>query len=233
MRGIMTPPVRVAILDDHQSVVDGLMFRLNECPAIRVVGTANYAGELGPMLDGSPVDVLLLDIEVPMSADDDSLYDAPHAIPGLLDRYPALAIVVITMHDEAALIGQIVETGVSGYVLKDDGAAIRQICMIVELAAAGGVYLSEKASQQLTKLRKNENTLTERQLEILRLASADPDLTSGEIALKLGIAPSTVRNQMSRTYVTLGVRNSAAAIIKAREMGLISPYAVNGKGGEH
>lgn len=223
------PPIRVAILDDHQSVLDGLYFRLSQSPTISVVGMATYASELEPLLAGSKVDVLLLDIGVPISADDDRYYDIPHAIPGLLERYPTLEILVITMRHESALIRQVMDAGVSGYVLKDDSPAIRQIGSIVESIVAGGIYVSEKASQQLNKQRTGETALTERQLEILTCASAHPDLTSTQIAKQLGIAPSTVRNQLSRAYLSLGVRNCTAAIIKAREMGLISPFQDNGK----
>ena len=56
--------VRVAILDDHQSIIDGYIYRLSSTPEIEVVATANYGEELEPVLAKYPADVLLLDLSV-------------------------------------------------------------------------------------------------------------------------------------------------------------------------
>lgn len=66
--------------------------------------------------------------------------------------------------------------------------------------------------------------LTPRQLEVLSLSAALPDLSSAQLAQRLGIAASTLRNMMSEAYLRLGVHNRAAAIAKARQLGLITPY---------
>ncbi len=233
MRGIMAPPIRVVIVDDYQGTVDGLYYRLSQSPSIHVVGVALYAADMEQLLAQSQVDVLLLDVGLPISAEDSSLYDTPRAIKRLRGLYPDLAILIISMHHESALIRQVLDAGACGYILKEEGYAIRQIASIVESVAAGGVYLSDKASKQLNLGGESEVNLTKRQLQILSLASEQPNLTSYEIARKLGIADSTVRNQLSRAYLNLGVRNCAAAIIRARELGLLSPYQGNLSSGEN
>lgn len=66
--------------------------------------------------------------------------------------------------------------------------------------------------------------LTPRQMQVLSLCAAFPDLSTAQLAEQLEIAPSTLRNLMSESYLRLSVRNRAAAIAKARQLGLITPY---------
>ena len=66
----MAGKIHVAMLDDHQLILDGIYFRLKEVPEIEVVAMLHYGDELEPMLEENQVDVLILDISVPMSEDD-------------------------------------------------------------------------------------------------------------------------------------------------------------------
>jgi DNA-binding NarL/FixJ family response regulator len=216
----MGKKIRVAILDDHQSIIDGYKFRLSKSPEVEVVATALYGTALEPLLADLPVDVLLLDINVPISADNPNPYPFLHTIPKLLHRYPALKIIAISMHNQRSLIRAAVDTGISGYILKDDQSAIRNLGTIICSIVVGGVYYSEHAHEAIFPQSK-DNLLSARQLEVLSVCAAYPDATTGELASKLDIAPSTVRNLLSNAYLRLGVRSRAAAIVKAQELGLL------------
>jgi len=61
--------LKVAILDDHQSTLDGYSLRLGQSPQFEIVGVAVFGAELEPVLAASPVNVLLLDVHVPTSPD--------------------------------------------------------------------------------------------------------------------------------------------------------------------
>jgi two-component system nitrate/nitrite response regulator NarL len=61
----MSDKIRVTILDDHQSIVDGYLYRLNKKPGIEVVAAIRFGEELEPTLAKYPTDVLLLDFSVP------------------------------------------------------------------------------------------------------------------------------------------------------------------------
>ena len=65
----MTKKIRVTILDDHQSIVDGYLYRLSSFKNIKVVATLEFGEELGPSLAQNPTDVLLLDFNIPSSPD--------------------------------------------------------------------------------------------------------------------------------------------------------------------
>ena len=116
--------IRVTILDDHQSIVDGYLFRLSKVPQIEIVTTLEYGEELEVALKKQVPDVLILDVNVKVSAENSNNYPIFHVIPNLLQRYPDLAILVISMHNDRSIIRAVMEGGASGYILKDDQKTI-------------------------------------------------------------------------------------------------------------
>src|SRR5689334_10653392 len=127
----MPKKIKVAILDDHQSIIDGYLYRLREAPKIEVSGTLAFGSELEPWLAEHPADVMLLDVNVPAAPGNSNPYPILHVIPELLQTYPNLIILVISMHLERALIQAVMEAGASGYILKDDSASLRELGSIV------------------------------------------------------------------------------------------------------
>jgi two-component system nitrate/nitrite response regulator NarL len=223
----MSSPIRVAILDDHQSIIDGYLFRLGQNQKTQVVATATFGQELDALLAANEIDVLILDVHVPISPDNPSPYPILHVIPKLLETYPRLTILVISMHNQPSLIKAVMDAGASGYILKDDQSTIQELGNVISAVAEGGIHLSQQAYQQLFKKMPKEAMLSGRQLEVLSLCAAYPDATTGEIADKLGVAHSTVRNFLSAAYLQLNVRSRASAVDKARHLGLITPPSVS------
>lgn len=221
----MRRKIRVAILDDHQAIIDGYLYRLKGAPDIEVVATLRYGSQLESALASHPIDVLLLDLQVPISSSNSNPYPVLHDIPRLLQSYPDLSILVMSMHAQPALIHAMLEAGASGYILKDDFASYRELAAVVHDVASQGIYLSPHALQALGKHGASElsQPLSARQLEALSLCSAYPDASTAQLALKMGIAHSTVRNLLSAAYLKLNVRTRTAAILKAQRMGLIPP----------
>jgi DNA-binding NarL/FixJ family response regulator len=172
--------------------------------------------------------VLLLDVNVPTAADNPNPYPILHLIRRLLELYPDLAILVISMHNQRTLIQAVLEAGASGYIVKDDRDSIRQLASVIISIANGGVFFSQQAHQQLVRRQidpgEANQLLTPRQLEVLSLCSAYPGSTTAELARQLGVENSTVRNLLSSAYVRLNVNNRAAALAKARQAGLILPF---------
>ena len=208
-------------MDDHQSIVDGYLFRLSKVPEIKVVDVLSYGDDLEPALKKNPADVLLLDVQVPISPKNPNPYPILHTIPKLLELYPDLAILVISMHNEPGLIRAVVEAGANGYLLKDDRERLQNLGKWVAAVAGGEVCFSEKALKAFRK--KNDESLTGRQLEALSLCASYPNSKTAELARKMKIANSTVRNLLSSAYLKLGVQTRAAAVAKARQMGLLTP----------
>ena len=217
----MSSPIRVAILDDHQSIIDGFTYRLSINPEIEIVGTATYGEEIECLVSTKTVDVLLLDVSVPNSADDPNPFPIFHVIPNLLRNYPGLNILIISMYTQKSLIEALVNAGVSGYIFKDDQASIQQLDRIVKKIGSGEIYFSNGAYRE-SENENLESLLTPRQLEALSLCASHPNDDSITLANKLGITGSTLRNLMSSSYLRLGVRTRAAAIAKANQLGLLA-----------
>lgn len=216
----MISKIRVAILDDHQSIIDGFTYRLSMDPDIQIVSTALFGEDLEPMIASNPVDVLILDVSVPNSQEDHNPYPVLHTIPGLLKNYPGLNILVISMFTQRSLIEALINAGICGYILKDDQSSIQQLDKIVRQVANGGIYFSEGATWE-SKTGNPGAILTPRQLEALSLCASHPDGDTVLLANELGVTGSTLRNLLSGSYLRLGVRTRAAAIAKAHQLGII------------
>jgi two-component system nitrate/nitrite response regulator NarL len=217
--------VRVAILDDHQSIIDGFIYRLSSTPDIEVVATATFGEELEPILSIHPADVLLLDLSVRTSPENPNPFPVLYLVPKLLQKYPDLSVLIISMFAEPGLMRSIMEAGASGYILKDDQSAFRELGNVVLSVAHGGIYFSKKAHNLYLKSETSENgdALTPRQMEVISLCAAYPDASTSDLAKMMTISNSTVRNLLSSLYLRLGVHSRTAAVEKAREMGLITP----------
>lgn len=221
----MQSKVRVAILDDHPMIVEGYLSQLGRDPQIEVTATLGVADLLEPVLQRGEVDVLILDVSVPTSAENRNPYPILHVIPKLLEKHPNLNILVISMRAERGLIREVMAAGANGYVLKDDPYANANLPAVIKSVAEGGVYLSEEAGTLYGKQLEKENGKqpSPRQLEALSLCSAYPGEKSVVLAKKMHITHSAFRTLLSGAYIKLGARTRADAIAKARQMGLITP----------
>jgi DNA-binding NarL/FixJ family response regulator len=221
----MEDKIRVGILDDYQGIIDGYLYRLSGAPDIEVVATILFGEDLEPALAKQPVDVLILDVQIPTSQYNPNPYPILYIIPRLLEIYPNMVVLVISMHTQRTLINAVMEAGASGYIVKDDQATIRELASVVRTVAGGSIYMSQYAYMELKKSKTGAllQPLSPRQLEALSMCAAFPDASTAELSRKMNIANSTLRNLLSGAYLKLNVRTKAAAIARARQMGLITP----------
>ena len=216
----MEETIKVAIIDDHQSIIDGYVHRLESRPEVEVVASGLNGEDLQTILSGKPVDVLLLDLSIPSSPKDPNPYPIFHALPALLRTYPQLKIIVISMFTQLSLVKAMFDLGISAYIFKDDQVSIQLLGNVVKSVAEGGVYMSQGAYPGPAVVQP-EQILTPRQLEALSLCMAYPNLTTNVLAVRLNISTSTCRNLLSGAYQRLGVQNRAAAIAEAQRLGIL------------
>jgi len=213
--------INVAILEDHQSTIDGYRLRLSEQPAIEVVASCLFSEALFNMLKQNSIDVLILDINVPISKNNRNIQPIHQMITALKDKYPELVILVISMLAQRTMIKTILKAGTSGYILKDDYDSIRNLGKIVETLAEGGTFMSNRVRDIFFNGHANDLMLTQRELEVLSICAAYPDESTAELAERLKVANSTVRNFLHKIYIKLQVHGRAAAILKAQDIGLL------------
>ncbi|MAT96406.1 MAG: hypothetical protein CL608_04615 [Anaerolineaceae bacterium] len=218
----MSQKIHVSILDDHQSIVDGYLFRLNPLPDIKIVATTPYAEDIFSMLENHPTDVLILDVRVPISPDNNNSYPILYEIPRIFEAHPELVILVISAYASRTFVRKMLQAGINGYILKDDQKLVQNLGDVIRSAVQGHVCLSQSIQEELQKSYSQEIDLTPRQIDIFSLLISHPNVTTKEVAKRLHIAPSTARNLLSDAYLRLGVRNRGAALIKVQEMGLVT-----------
>jgi two-component system, NarL family, nitrate/nitrite response regulator NarL len=216
--------VRVGILEDHQSIIDGYRYRLGLNHSIEVVGVAWTGDELTTLLASTPMDVLIMDVGVPTAANNPNQFPILHVLPRLDETYPGLSVLIISMIAERVLIRALLEAGAHGYILKDESGIIEdQLGSIVLSLAAGGNFVSPRVFDLLNKGRNTPDDiqLTPRQIEALSLCVANPNWSRLQLADALGVTHSTARNLLSTAYLRLGVNTLPAAIAKAQAAGLL------------
>jgi two-component system response regulator DesR len=207
--------IRVAIVDDHPHVAIALRTLLDRTADLRLVAEGRRGAEVMSLVRREQPDVLLLDLFL------EPEFDARAVVRSLRADFPALKICIISAHLEPAWIRELLQAGVYGYILKDDDY-ISRIGEILHDLAGGRIYLSPQAHDALaeaTRAGETDRTLSDREVEILRLAQRG--LPNPQIAGSLHISAGTVRNHLSAIYTKLGVHSRHEALQAAAERGLI------------
>ncbi|MCC7360133.1 MAG: response regulator transcription factor [Anaerolineales bacterium] len=213
--------VRVAILEDLPVVVDGYRYRLAQVAGVEIVFSAADGQTFEAQLAATPADVVLMDLGVPTEPGTLNPYPVPAALPQLHNRYPNLNVIIVSVLADRVLIETMLNAGATGYLVKSDAEAYERLAEIITIVAEGGQYLSQTAQQLLRRpaAADNGSPLTKRQVEVLALCAAYPDNNLGELAQRLGVSSTTVRNQMSQIYLRLEVRTRHAAVLRAKSLG--------------
>jgi len=215
--------IRVVILEDHIATAEGYRARLEIEPDIEVVSILSYGQDLESALEKTPVDVLLLDLRVPISAENRDSYPTMYLLPDLLEQYPDLSVLVISMYDRPAMIDAVLDAGAEGYVLKDDREAYQELPMLIRMIARGNMYLSARVRENWEAYRKDDTqpSLTPRQVQALALCASYPNERLSELARRMNLANATLRATLWGAYRKLGVNSRPAAVARARQMGLL------------
>jgi two-component system, NarL family, response regulator LiaR len=206
--------IRVLLADDHAVVRKGVREFLEEEPDIEVVGEASNGEEAAELAVSLQPDVVVMDIAMPVL----SGVEATRRIHSLA---PNVRILALTAYDDAPYIFGLLDAGVTGYMLKT--ADSREIVRAVRATASGQSALDPAvASRILDRARHpaaSAEALTERELEILRLAARG--LTNKQIGAQLDISDRTVQNHLANTYGKLEVASRTEAVTVALQRGLI------------
>lgn len=214
-----TSPIRVAIVDDQKLFRGGLKMILSEDPAIEVIFEAGDGKQFLQRLAFEPLDVVILDVEMPTM-------DGIETLKIIGEQYPELKVLMLTMHDSDRLINHLMQLGASGFLLKDEDPDV--VRTAIARVASEGVFFRDYVSRALLKGNKQSQRrakdsihakLTERELEVLRLLCQE--FTSKEIAEKLFISYRTVEGHRRSMQEKTGARNIVGLVLYAVERGLV------------
>lgn len=218
MQCVLTPlsvPINLLIVDDHQIVTDGLKALLSGEPALVLKGEASNGQMAIDMLKVLKVDVVLMDLDMPVLS-------GIEATKIIKKQFPDVKIIVLTMHDEKAMISMLIELGADGYVLKNSSR--ERLLEAINDVHAGKTHLSEEVTAVLLKPDVNRMQgklaeLTEREVEILKLVA--DGLSNKEIGDKLFISHRTVDTHRTNLMNKLQLHNVAGMVRFAIENGLV------------
>jgi DNA-binding NarL/FixJ family response regulator len=200
-----TQPIRVFIVDDHPVVVAGLTALLSQIGDVRVAGAAANAFQTIPFLKENPVDLVLLDINLPD-------VNGIELCRRIKKEFPEMKVLALSTFSDRSYISRMIDSGASGYLIKS--ASREEISTAVHTAMAGRLYLSLEMERVLQPSAVAEAgtvpRLTRREQEVLRLIAEG--LTNHQIAEKLFISPLTVDSHRKNLLTKLGVKNTASLV---------------------
>ncbi|MDQ2771443.1 MAG: response regulator transcription factor [Bacteroidota bacterium] len=216
---------RLILADDHTILRDGIRALLSAEADLDIVGEASNGAEVLSILESTPADVVLMDVQMPM-------LDGFATMPELRRRFPDVRVLVLTMLDHENYVARMLEAGALGYVLKN--AAISEIKHAIRTVAASSPFLCTeiglnmlyKAVAQSASQAADENggatgaDLTARELEVLKLIAEG--MTNGEISDKLFTSKRTIETHRQNIIAKTQAKNTAALIKLAVSRGLIS-----------
>ncbi len=211
--------IRVLLADDHQLLRQGVRRLLEAENDIQVVGEASDGLEVQKLAAEVQPDVILMDVSM-------GVVDGISATRNLLRQSPWLKIVMLTMHSQDGHLFQALQAGAIGYILKTAGAD--QVLSAVRAAANGDTVIAPSlAGKVLSEFRRMASKLdvsdglgqlTEIEMQILQLVASGR--SNKEIASKMVLAESTVKNRLSVLFQKINVADRTQAAIYAITHGL-------------
>lgn len=212
-----TPRIRIAIVDDHPMVAEGIQSILESYDDVEVIATLASGHEIIEQVGALDPDVILLDLNMP-------------GIGGLstteiiLERRPETRILILSMHDSPEYITSALSHGAAGYVLKD--VPTDEIKRAIDAVMAGQRYLCTGAKGSLAPYDSSEREqLTNREQTILlQLAQGK---SNKEVGLALDISVRTVETHRKNIKRKLGISSTAGLTRYALEHGVLQGTGVS------
>ncbi len=218
-------PIKVLLVDDEGLVRSGFKVLLDLEDDITVVGEATNGLEAVEQARATRPDVVLMDIRMPKL---DGIQATSRIVktPGL----EKVRVLILTTYDTDAYVFEALQTGASGFLLKDAGPA--ELLHAIRVVAAGDALLAPRITRRLiaqvtaqrTAAQDAENrlaVLTEREREVLALVGQG--LRNDEIGAELFLSPATARTHVSHAMVKLRARDRAQLVVIAYQTGLVRP----------
>lgn len=187
--------INIAIVDDHQIVIDGIKSLLEDQPGFRIVACTTSPQHMLELLNSQPVDILLTDIMMPEM-------NGQELAKKVRKQFPGIKILALSMSGQGDIVSEMInDADIAGYVLKNIGK--EELTTAIEKIAAGGIYFSDQVLDELerfsnTRREKEEAHLTQREVEIIGLI--EKEMSNKEIADTLFISERTVETHRKNIF---------------------------------
>jgi DNA-binding NarL/FixJ family response regulator len=206
--------MKILIVDDHKVVRDGIRFMLLDAPDIEIVGDAESAEEMFDVIEGVPVDIVLLDIRMEGMTGLD-------ALERIASEFPQVRVLMLSMHDQPGYVRRAIELGASGYLLKSAGRD--EILAAITAVSEGQTYVQGRLMQPLladvTGSLRQTGRLSPREQQVLQLIADGSE--NKQIARELGLSEATVKTYIRGVFERLDVSSRAEAVAVGLRVGII------------
>jgi DNA-binding NarL/FixJ family response regulator len=202
--------LKVLAVDDHRLMLDAIRTVLAREEDISVVAEADAGDKVVPLVGQTGPDVVLLDVRMPGM-------DGLAVLEQLRERYPSVAVVMLSGIDDPTLVRAALERGAAAFVLKhvdprDLAAAVRQV-------VGGAIFRPLDLLPQGARGTTDETGLSKRELSILEALQSGS--SNAAIAKELFLAEQTVKFHLTNIYRKLGVSSRTEAVRRAYERGIL------------
>lgn len=209
-------PHRLIIADDHQLLIDGLIAVLQESAEWEILPPVNDGRQLLDRLAVLPVDIVLLDLNMPH-------IDGIKTLELLKKQHPHTKVLILTNYNQPQLQAEVRKLGANGYLLKNASAVVLKSA--IRAVLAGKEYFEELTHPEaalpayfIDEFMKKYQ-LTRREVEIIKMVGSE--LTSKEIGHQLSISEFTVNTHRKNILRKLELRNTAGLLNFAKQHGIL------------
>lgn len=216
--------IKAAIVEDQKILRKSLKIVIENISDIEIVGTAENGEEAIALCEREDLDVLLMDIQMPVM-------DGVKATEEIKKRWPEIKVIILTTFQDVTHVLNALNAGAEGYILKavDPEFLVQGIKMVYH----GGSLIPQQLAKEVFGQIQSNNTHLDQELESMNhpydlnhqeikvLKCLTQGLSNKEISEKMFLSMGTVKNYVSTIYSKLNVKNRSSAIIKAMEESLI------------
>jgi len=209
--------IRVLLCDDHRIVREGLKQILADTADIEVAGEAADGPAVLASARALAIDLVLLDIAMPVR-------DGLDVLKALKDEFPRLAVLMLSTYPEKQYAARCLKLGAAGYLNK--GADPDELAAAIRKAADGGIYVSpalaETLAAQLAFKAQGapHEALSQREFQVFQLIAGGESV--GSIAERLKLSPNTVSTYRARILEKTGTHNDVGIAMYAVKHGLMA-----------
>jgi DNA-binding NarL/FixJ family response regulator len=211
--------IKLFFVDDHQMLIDGMKALLKNESAFEVCGEANSSERALELLQNNVPDILISDINMPGMS-------GIELARKVKEQFPGVKILALSMYGEKSMISEMLDAGVSGYILKNTGR--EELVNALMKISEGGLFFSDEVSAEMMKAmsergqkkeEKEEVTLTIREKEILELIAKE--YSNAQIADTLFISERTVETHRKNIFRKTNTKTVVGLIKYAIENKLV------------
>ena len=218
----MNKPIKILLADDHTIVRQGLARLLEDQTDLRVVGEATDGRMALEKATALKPDIVIMDIAMP-------LMNGIEAAKRIRKQLPETKILILSMYSHEHYIHELLETGISGYLLKDSSG--RDIINAIQAAMKGETFLSPSISKKVVEsylsprksssMEERYKQLSNREREVFQLIAEGH--STKRIGEMLYVSVSTVKSHKGNIMEKLGISNPIRLVHFAIQLGLVDP----------